>query len=191
MPGRLGFQVTAHRRSLSPRDAGGRGLGGSPETPQEVLAMDTDWAERSEETDLSSQDPPFAQEKSIKGGETAALCLTAKSQASLTFKDVAMDFTPEEWGKLDPAQRDVMLKNYKNLVSFWLPVSKAKNCSLEKEKEPLMLERKKTQNSCSATSFQMPTGLHRRDNPTNVSWSPDSSEPRPTRERERQVGSMN
>ncbi|XP_016041970.2 zinc finger protein 286A isoform X1 [Erinaceus europaeus] len=149
MPGRLGFQVTAHRRSLSPRDAGGRGLGGSPETPQEVLAMDTDWAERSEETDLSSQDPPFAQEKSIKGGETAALCLTAKSQASLTFKDVAMDFTPEEWGKLDPAQRDVMLKNYKNLVSFWLPVSKAKNCSLEKEKEPLMLERKKTQNSCS------------------------------------------
>ena len=55
-------------------------------------------------------------------------------QASVSFKDVTVDFTQEEWQQLDPVEkttyRDVMLENYSHLVSVGERGGRLELCSV-------------------------------------------------------------
>ncbi|KAM7060109.1 uncharacterized protein WM277_006450 [Molossus nigricans] len=76
-----------------------------------------------------------------------------KSLETVTFKDVAVDLTEEEWQQMKPAQRnlyrDVMLENYSNLVTVGYQVTKPDVIfRLEQEEEPWVLEKEMCGRHC-------------------------------------------
>eukprot|EP00069_Balaena_mysticetus_P007609 bmy_19234T0 len=101
-----------------------------------------------------------------------------KSQGLLSFNDVAVDFTWEEWQLLDTVQknlyRDVMLENYSNLISLGYQVTKPEpvmHLEKGKEKEKAVVERE-FPSQCGPEVMWQVYDWHREDNgkggpPTN------------------------
>ncbi|XP_069353501.1 zinc finger protein 10 isoform X3 [Eulemur rufifrons] len=96
---------------------------------------------------LPSQYSPVTQEGTIESKDSMeAKSLTTWSQTLVTFEDVLVGFTREEWKLLDTAQqimyKDVTLENYKNLLSLGPQLPKPDVVlRLEKGEEPWLAER--------------------------------------------------
>nr|XP_036858023.1 zinc finger protein 69 homolog [Manis javanica] len=92
-------------------------------------------------------------DRKTKKERMAVDLLPAQVTESVTFRDIAVLFSRDEWLHLDSAQRtlyrEVMLENYSALVSLGIPFSTPKViCRLQQGEDPCMVEREVPQDSC-------------------------------------------
>ncbi|XP_007489629.1 zinc finger protein ZFP2-like [Monodelphis domestica] len=116
------------------------------EHSEEVEILLEDLSQMFEDNVLTSPDSDVSQDQSSTEEGATSRPLPDQAQDSVTFKDVAVMFSRKEWWHLQPTQmelyRDVMLENYRNMVSVGLLTSKPELIAqLERGEAPWMRSR--------------------------------------------------